>query len=160
MRSQIRWILANLEEAVCVLLMSFMALLGFANVVTRYLGFSLAYTEELLLSMMVWITLLGAAVGFKRNAHLGLSLIRERVPMAAQKALAMLSVVLTVATMGAVIFLCAFYQITDEIFLDTRSQALDIPQFYYTLAIPVGGVSVIVRAVQASIQNWPHPPRG
>ncbi|MBI4777218.1 MAG: TRAP transporter small permease [Deltaproteobacteria bacterium] len=156
MRSRCRWMLANLEEWVCVLLMSGMALLGFANVVTRYLGYSLAYTEELLLSMMVWITLMGAAVGFKRNAHLGLSLLRERAPEATRKALAVLSLALTVGTMGAVIVLCTLYQITDEIAMDTRSQALDIPQFYYTLAIPIGGISVIVRAVQASIRNWPQ----
>ncbi len=69
-----RWLLNNIEEVVCVGLMGFMALLGFLNVITRYLGFSLAYTEELLVAMMVWITLLGAAVGFKRGAHLGLTL--------------------------------------------------------------------------------------
>ncbi len=146
-----RWLVHNLEEVVCVGLMGFMALLGFANVVTRYLGYSLAYTEEILVAMMVWITLLGAAVGFKRGAHLGLTFIRERLPFKAQRALEGLSLLLTAGTMGVVIYLCLAYHITDEIAMDTRSQALDIPQFWYTLAIPLGGLSVIIRATQAAL---------
>lgn len=146
-----RWFLNNLEEVVCVGLMGFMALLGFANVITRYLGYSLAYTEELLVAMMVWITLLGAAVGFKRGAHLGLTFIRERLPMGARWALEWLSLLLTVGTMSLVIYLCLAYHIADELAMDTRSQALDIPQFWYTLAIPLGGLSVIVRAAQAAL---------
>ncbi len=145
------WFLDNLEEVACVGLMAFMALLGFANVITRYLGFSLAYTEELLVAMMVWITLLGAAVGFKRGAHLGLTFLRERLPGRAQWALELFSLLLVVATMGAVIYLCLRYHLSDEIIMDTRSQALDIPQFWYTLAIPVGGLSLVVRAVQAAL---------
>jgi TRAP-type C4-dicarboxylate transport system permease small subunit len=152
-----RWVLNNLEEVVCVGLMGFMALLGFANVITRYLGYSLAYTEELLVAMMVWITLLGAAVGFKRGAHLGLTFIRERLPVNAQRALEWLSLLLTVGTMILVIYLCLAYHIMDEISMDTRSQALDIPQFWYTLAIPVGGLFVIIRSVQASLPRLRLP---
>ncbi len=145
----LRWLAANLEELACVLLMGFMALLGFINVVARYLGYSLAYTEELLVAMMVWITLLGAAVGFKRGAHLGLNFIRERMPLPMQKALEIMSLLLVVGTVGTVAWLCALYQIPDEIALDTRTQALDIPTFYYTLAIPLGAISIIIRAFQA-----------
>ena len=46
MTANLRWLAENLEEALCAAIMIFMAGLGFLNVVTRYLGFSLAYTEE------------------------------------------------------------------------------------------------------------------
>lgn len=156
-QKDLRWLLNNLEEVFCVALMGFMALLGFANVITRYMGYSLAYTEELLVAMMVWITLLGAAVGFKRGAHLGLTFIRERLPRGAQCALEWLSLLLTVGTMSLVIYLCLTYHIADEIVMSTRSQALDIPQFWYTLAIPVGGVFVIIRSVQAALPRLRLP---
>jgi len=146
-----RWLVGNLEEVACVALMAVMALLGFTNVVTRYAGFSLAYTEELLVAMMVWVTLLGAAVGFKRGAHLGLGFIRERLPQGAQWALQWLTLILVAGTMGAVSYLCLRYQIGDEISMDTRTQALDIPQFWYSLAIPLGGLSMIIRAAQAAL---------
>ncbi len=153
MNRRIRWLGANLEEVVCVAMMTFMAVLGFANLLTRYLGYALAYTEELLVMMMVWITLLGAAVGFKRGAHLGLMFIRERLPLTAQRWLEASSLCLTVGTMFSVVYLCLKHHIPDEIVLDTRSMALNAPQFIYTLAIPVGGASVIVRAIQASRQT-------
>lgn len=152
-KTGLSWLLANLEEVCCVILMGFMVLLGFANVVTRYLGYSLAYTEELLVSMMVWITLLGAAVGFKRNAHLGLTFIRARTPVAVQKSLEVLSLLLILGTLAAVVYIAVMYHIPDEIAMDTRSQALDIPTFWYTLALPIGGVSIVIRAWQASSHN-------
>ncbi|MCB2189373.1 MAG: TRAP transporter small permease [Deltaproteobacteria bacterium] len=150
----LRWLLANLEEVACVAMMSFMALLGFANVVTRYLGFALAYTEEILVALMVWITLLGAAVGFKRGAHLGLTFLRERLGRFWRRAVEALSLALTVGVIGLVSYLCVRYHLADEIAMDTRSQALDIPQFYYTLALPVGGVAIIIRAIQATLAQW------
>jgi TRAP-type C4-dicarboxylate transport system permease small subunit len=49
------------------------------------------------------------------------------------------------------------YHIPDEVVMDTRTQALDIPQFWYTLAIPLGGLSVIVRATQAALPRLRLP---
>jgi C4-dicarboxylate transporter, DctQ subunit len=127
-----------------------MTVLGFANVVSRYAGYALAYTEELLVMMLVWLTLFGAAVGFKRRAHLGLGFFRERLPLSMQKGAEALSGLLTAGTVGLVVWLCLAYQIPDEIATRTTTAALDIPQFYYTLAIPVGGLAVMVRAIQSS----------
>lgn len=135
-------------------MMIFMTVLGFANVVARYLGYSMAYTEELLVMLLVWLTMLGTAAGFKRNAHLGMSFFRERLPMVSQKALEILSTILTVGSVAVVMIVCAVYQIPDEILLHSRTLSLDLPTVYYSLAIPVCGVLVIVRALQASWRDW------
>ena len=145
----LRWLGGNLEEALCAAIMAFMAGLGFLNVVTRYLGFSLAYTEEVLVMLMVWLTMFGAAVGMKRGSHLSMSFLRDRCPAAVRRWLDLLNLLVTLATLIAVAWLCVAYHLPDEILMDTRTSALDIPVWYYTLAVPVGGVSVMARAVQA-----------
>ena len=142
----------NAEEIFCAAIMAFMTLLGFANVVARYAGYSLAFTEELLVTAMVWLTLFGAAVGFKRGAHLGLGFCKEALPPPFQKILEAAAALFTVGTVGLLVYLCVAYQIPDEIAMRTSTPALDIPQVYYTLAIPVGGAAVIARVVQASLR--------
>ena len=154
MSEKLRWLSRNAEEVVCAAMMTFMTVLGFTNVVARYLGYSMAYTEELLVMLLVWLTMLGAAAGFKRNAHLSMTFLRERLPNLGQRALEILSAVLTVGSVVVVMVVCAVYQIPDEILLRSRTLSLDLPTVYYSLAIPVGGVLIIVRALQASWREW------
>jgi len=154
MGEALRWLGRNAEEVVCAAMMIFMTVLGFANVVARYLGYSMAYTEELLVMLLVWLTMLGTAAGFKRNAHLSMTFFRERLPNVGQKALEILSMILTVGSVLVVMIVCVVYQIPDEILLNSRTLSLDLPTVYYSLAIPVCGVLVIVRVLQASWRDW------
>ncbi len=154
MSDRLRWFGRNAEEVICAAMMIFMTVLGFANVATRYLGYSMAYTEELLVMLLVWLTMLGTAAGFKRNAHLSMTFFQEQLPSLGRKALAVLSAVLTIGSVAVVMVVCALYQIPDEILLKSRTLSLDLPTVYYSLAIPVCGVLVIVRALQASWREW------
>ncbi len=154
MREKLHWLAQNAEEVICAAMMVFMTVLGFANVVARYLGFSMAYTEELLVMLLVWLTMLGTAAGFKRNAHLSMTFLREQLPWAGQRALEVLSAALTVGSVLVVMIVCALYQIPDEILLHSRTLSLDLPTVYYSLAIPVCGVVVVVRVLQASWREW------
>jgi C4-dicarboxylate transporter DctQ subunit len=154
MGERLRWLGQNAEEVICAALMTFMTVLGFANVAARYLGYSMAYTEELLVMLLVWLTMLGTAAGFKRNAHLSMTFLRERLPWAGQRALEILSMALTVGSVLMVMVVCAVYQIPDEILLHSRTLSLDLPTFYYSLAIPVGGVLIVARVLQASWREW------
>jgi len=154
MGDKLRWLGRNAEEVVCAAMITFMTVLGFANVATRYLGYSMAYTEELLVMLLVWLTMLGTAAGFKRNAHLSMTFLQERLPRVGQRALAIFSAILTVGSVVVVMVVCAVYQIPDEILLKSRTLSLDLPTVYYSLAIPVCGVLVILRVLQASWREW------
>jgi TRAP-type C4-dicarboxylate transport system permease small subunit len=44
-------------------------------------------------------------------------------------------------------------QIKDELELKIASEAVGIPQWWYTLAIPVGGILTILRIIQATWQR-------
>lgn len=135
-------------------MMTFMTALGFTNVAARYLGYSMAYTEELLVMLLVWLTMLGTAAGFKRNAHLSMTFLQDRLPTLGRRALVILSAILTVGSVVVVMVVCAVYQIPDEILLKSRTLSLDLPTVYYSLAIPVCGILVIVRILQASWRDW------
>jgi TRAP-type C4-dicarboxylate transport system permease small subunit len=70
-------------KATMALLLSAMVVLVFGNVVLRY-GFNsgIAISEELSRWLFVWMVFLGAIVGLKEHAHLGVdSLIKKLPPM-------------------------------------------------------------------------------
>ncbi len=149
MSHRLRWFAANFEEAGCAAMLGFMAALAFVNILARYLtNFSLAFTEEIEVSLLVWLTLLGAAAGFKHGVHLGLTFIVDRFPRWARRGLAVVTAALAVGLFLALIWF-GIGQIRAEIRTATTSEALGIPQWIYTLGLPVGGAILIGRASQA-----------
>ena len=144
----------HFEEAVCAVLMLVMAVLAFANVALRYLSdYSFAFTEELEVSFLVFLTLFGAAAAFRRGLHLGLVAIQNRFPPAMKRALLIFSTLLTIVTFAVLIYY-SLVQIQDERELNTLSEALEVPQWIYTLAIPLGSVCIIARVVQRAVEAW------
>nr|MBM1003342.1 TRAP transporter small permease subunit [Desulfofustis sp. PB-SRB1] len=65
MKSIVTWLATHLEELLGACLLGAMAVLAMANVLTRYLiDLPIAFTEELEVNAMVWMTLFGAAAAF------------------------------------------------------------------------------------------------
>ncbi len=158
MGARLRWFAANFEEACCAAMLAAMALLAVLNILARYLtNFSLAFTEEVEVSLLVWVTLLGSAAGFKHGVHLGLTFLLERFPLWLRRALAAGTAALAMALFLALIGF-GIAQIRDEISTGTTSEALGIPQWIYTAGLPVGGAILIGRAVQAARRTLRTPP--
>jgi len=143
-----RKIQENLEEVAGVVLLGIMAVFAFLNVITRYfIHYSFASTEEIEVACLVWLTMLGAAAGFRRGIHLGFNLLELRIP-SMRNVLFPIASVLTILTVSILVWI-SILQIKDELALGITSEALGIPQWLYTLAIPVGGLLVILRVVEA-----------
>jgi C4-dicarboxylate transporter DctQ subunit len=96
----------------------------------------------------VWISMLGAAVGFRESVHLGFTILRDRFPRPVRRALAASSSLIAVITMGALIW-AGWRQIQSQIALNTTSEALGLPEWIYSAALPAGGLLIIVRVLEA-----------
>jgi TRAP-type C4-dicarboxylate transport system permease small subunit len=142
----------RLEEGVCVLLLAVMTVVAFINVITRYLiHFSLAFTEELVVSLFVWLTLVGTSIAFRQGSHLGFSFIVDRSPRALQRVSIWLGAALGIVLFGLLIYF-GIGQIQTERMLGSTSEALAIPQWWYTLGIPVFSLIVIFRVIEGAIK--------
>ena len=138
----------HFEEFLAGGLLVVMAVLAFLNILARYLTrYSFAFTEEIEVAALVWITMLGAAIAFREALHLGFGILRDRLPRPVRRGLAALTGVTAVATM-AVLAWAGWRQIQSQIALSTTSEALGIPEWIYTSALPVGALLVIVRVLQ------------
>ncbi len=148
-----KWWVDHFEEVLCAVLFAIMAIITFGNVVTRYfLKYSLAFTEEIVVSFFVWLTLLGTAIAFREQSHLGFTFIIERLSGKAQKAL-----LWTSAILGAVLFAFLIYfsifQLGEEILLKITSSGIGVPQWWYTIGMPVFSLLVILRIFQGAART-------
>ena len=145
-----RWLDEHFEEAVCAGMLLFMATLAFVNILTRYLtNFSLAFSEEIEVSLLVYLTMLGTAAGFKRGIHLGLVFLVSRFPLMARRGLQVGTTILACCLFLALLWF-SIWQIQDEIAMATTSEALAIPQWIYTLGLPLGSILIVGRIIQAT----------
>lgn len=76
-----RWV-----ERICVTLLVLLVLDVWAGIVARYaLDASLPWTEELARYLMIWMALLAVSVGIYHREHIGLDLLRQKLPFRARR---------------------------------------------------------------------------
>ncbi len=156
---KVQWIAEHFEEVLGAFLLSAMACLAFANVVTRYLfHFPLAFTEEIEVNSLVWLTLLGTSAAFRKGCHLRMLFFYDKFPRLLQKILDQFISILAFG-LFSILGVLGYYQLLDERFLEITSESLNFPQWIYTICIPVGCVLILIRIVQASyLSLWRKTP--
>ena len=144
----IRKVWDNLEEGALCLLLFFMVTITFVTVVTRYVfDLPLSYIDQLVPNMFVWVTFLGASAAVKRKAHLGLSLLYDLAPSRARAVLdALILLGCGVFFLGTAAYGAKIVAMQMENRLMT---SLGYPSWFVGLAVPVGSVLFVVRAVEA-----------
>ncbi|MCP3892885.1 MAG: TRAP transporter small permease [Desulfobulbaceae bacterium] len=149
--STFRWIADHLEELLGASLLAVMACLAFANVITRYVfQYPLAFTEELEVNALVWLTMFGTSSAFRRRKHLSMLFFQDKLSAKTRYLIQIGIVVLSVGLFVSLGFL-AYLQLMDERFLEITSESLGLPQWLYTVGIPIGCVMVVFRILQAAV---------
>jgi TRAP-type transport system small permease protein len=136
---------ASFERAVLAALMAVLCLITMANVVVRYFtNASFAFTEEISVSLMVVMTLLGAATAFHRGKHISVMFVCERLSATWQRRLAAFGFAAS-AVMFALVAWYGARMAWDDYRYDVTSPALGIPQWLYTVWLPVLAVAIVAR---------------
>lgn len=146
-------ILNNIEEYFIALSLCVMVLINFGNVLSRYfIHASWSFTEELLIILFVWNTMLATAIAFKHKAHLGLSVLTDLFPEKYQKYITVFGAVLTIVLM---IILTRFGvgMIANQIKYNIRTAAMDFPEWVASISIVVGAIVIIFRVIMSTIST-------
>ena len=148
--SQLRWFWGHFEEVACVVIFTVMTLIAFGNILSRYLfKYSFAFTEELVVSLFVWLTLLGAGAAFRYGSHLGFTLLAEKMPPFIRQIQVWFCYALTTILFVSLIYF-SIKQISYEISFSIRSMGVGIPQWYYTVGMPFWSLLVLYRIFQGA----------
>ena len=144
----VKKILNNIEEFIVVPLVATMVVVVILQVIFRYIiRGSLPWSEELSRYLMVWITFLGASIGVKRGAHVGVEALVIALPRKAQTIVRYLGIVISLI-FCIVVLNASLGILTRQIASQQVSPAMRMPMWWAYLAIPSGFSLMTIRFIQ------------
>jgi C4-dicarboxylate transporter DctQ subunit len=139
----------RIEEYILIVLFPLMVVTVFVATCIRYLTtFSIPWAEELARYSMVWIGYIGASLGIKRNAHLGVEVLVMFAPKRAKAFFEYLRIAIIIL-FNILVAYYTFQIIQSQIATEQVSPALRIPIWFAYGAIPVGMLLMTVRCLQS-----------
>ncbi len=129
----------------CVLLVIIAVIVNW-GVFCRYVLFApLPWSEQIPKYAMIWMGFLGASVGISRNRHIGFDILVTRLP-------SMIKKIIVIAGRIIILFFLVMMTIYGVSFafavgFSSKAPMLPIPMFYLFLAVPVGGVFMILQTI-------------
>jgi len=144
------------SEALMFVLLILMTLTATAQVVFRFFFTALSWSEELSNFLLVFVSLVGSAVAFKRGSHLSITFLSDRLSPTAKKAAASLVALLgigffaIVAVYGADLMRSEASQLTP---------AMQIPMFWIYLMYPIAGTVTAIHLLDGLVDIWKGAPK-
>lgn len=135
----------KIEEFFAALAMALICCITFANVVVRYFtDVSFAFTEEFSIFLMVVLTLFGSAAAFARDRHIRMTFIVDRLPKRLARGIEYVVMALS-AAMFAILAWYGWFLFRDDWDYGTTSPGIGIPQWIYSIWLPVLSVVILLR---------------
>lgn len=135
------WLERGIAVTTVILLLLMVGLIG-SQVGARYiLNRPLPWTEELGRHLMVWMVFLGSAIAYRRNYHLGIDFVRDKLPPAGQHIFKVVSLLI----LGLFFFLMVQHgwQLSQRTMVQ-RSSALGYPIGYIYASLPISGALLFI----------------
>ncbi len=143
----------KLEEFLLAISLFIMVIINFLNVISRYfIHASISFTEELLILMFLWNTMLASALAFKLKAHLGLSALTDLFPHKFQKYVVIIATAATIILM-AILSKFGMAMIQNQIKFSVKTAVMELPEPILSLAIPCGALLVIIRIIETGYRQ-------
>jgi TRAP-type C4-dicarboxylate transport system permease small subunit len=142
-----------IEDWLTVIVMAALALITFANVLVRYFtSQSFAWTEEISIFLMIVLSLVAGSASVARNRQIRIEYFADNGPPARQRALARFGA-LMVFLLFAVIAVLSARVVMDDIKYGETSPGIGVPQWWYTIWLPVMSVAIAGRALGLFIRR-------
>ena len=142
-----------IEDWLTVIVMGLLALITFANVLVRYFtSQSFAWTEEFSVFLMIVLALVAGSASVARNRQIRIEYFADNGPAARQRALARFGAIM-VFLLFALIAVLSTRMVYDDITYGETSPGIGVPQWWYTIWLPIMSVSIAGRALGLFIRR-------
>ena len=143
-----KWLIKILELAV-IFVTGFLVLDVVWGVFTRYvMGHQSPWTEELARMLLIWVSLLGASIGFIRKSHLGVDYFVGKLNLKLQL-IVQFVIYLLVTIFAGIVLVYGGYRLVYSVLQNGQpSAALKIQWGYVYLAVPISGFFIVVFSIQ------------
>ena len=143
----------RIEDWLTVIVMGTLALVTFGNVIARYFtSQSLAWTEEFSVFLMIVLALVGSSAAVARDRHIRIEYFSATGSMNRRKTLARLGAVM-VALLFSLIAVLSVRLVWDDYRFDETSPGIGVPQWWYSIWLPILSFGIALRAVGLFIRR-------
>lgn len=143
----------TIEQVLTGIVMGVIALISLGNVAARYLtSQSFAATEEISIALLIVLAFLGSTTAFVCDRHIRVNFLVERLPPAGRHAAEWLSFIATASLFGFIAFYGGWLTF-DQYRFEETSPALGVPQWWYTVWMPVLALVIVLRLIQKRMRT-------
>ena len=136
--------LQKIEKAVACICVTIMSILVFANVIARYaFNHSLAFSDEMATYLFILMSFMGTAVAARRGAHLGLSIVTDRLSEKGRRIVGSVMYSLS-ALFCLLIVYYGIQMVISEYSFGQKTAAMQWPEWIYGLFVPVGACFAMI----------------
>ncbi|MBC8572569.1 TRAP transporter small permease [Jingyaoa shaoxingensis] len=141
------------EKFVACASVSVMAILVFVNVIARFIFNSpLAVADEMSCYLFVLMSFMGTAIAARRKAHLGLTIVTDKLsPSAARKVQVLMYLIAAVFCLLIVIF--GIEMVMSQYALGQETATMQWPEWIYGLFVPVGAAFALLAFLSVAVKT-------
>ena len=146
-----------IEDWLTVIVMALLALITFTNVLVCYFtNESFAWTEEISIFLMIVLALVAGSAAVERNAHIRIEYFADGGSPARRRALARFGAFM-VFLLFLLIAVLSTRTLWDDIRYGETSPGIGVPQWWYTVWLPVLSLAIAGRALGLFIRRGRQP---
>jgi C4-dicarboxylate transporter DctQ subunit len=144
----------KIEKFVSCVCVSVMAILVFANVVSRFaFKHSMAVSDEMSTYLFVLMSFMGTAIAARRKAHLGLSIVTDHVSPRARLIIGLLMYAVS-ALFCLLIVIFGIQMVVSQYRLGQETATMQWPEWIYGSFVPVGAAFAMIAFLQTMVQMY------
>lgn len=139
---------AEFEKIVTSLVLAFVTVITFANVVVRKLSDSqFAWTEELVINLFVLLIMIGCALSAREGSLISLSLIFDRLKIGGKK---IFVAIITVANTAfwLILLKTGIDKVASQMASGKHTSSLQWPEWVFTIFLPIGAVFLVLHTIE------------
>lgn len=138
-------IITQLTRYLLIIGMILMVIFVFYQVLSRYLiGNTPFFIEEVSRGLLIWVSFLGASLALRQGKHIGVEFFVTRIPEKIRPYIQYLAILLVLIFLIFFLYASAKYSIRQ---MGLSSATLPISMFWFYLALPVGGLLMILQLI-------------
>lgn len=144
----------KIEKFVACVCVSIMAVLVFANVIARFVfKHSMAVSDEMSTYLFVLMSFMGTAIAARRKAHLGLTIVTDRLSPRARLAVQMLMYALS-ALFCLLIVIFGILMVVSQYQLGQETATMQWPEWIYGSFVPIGAAFAMIAFLQTMAEMY------
>jgi TRAP-type C4-dicarboxylate transport system permease small subunit len=140
--------LAKFEAAVMSIILAFVTIITFANVIVRYCtDGQFAWSEELSINLFVLLIMMGCGLCAREGSLISLSLVYDLVSQKAKKIMVAIITVVN-SSFWLLLLVTGIKKVMTQMANGKRTPSLMVPEWMFTVFLPVGCIFLLLHTIE------------